>query len=165
MITFEHIAKFDRGAIFNLLMESYHELLQTKSINKDALIKQWEITDSGAFDELDAIGECVRITCINNNPIGMFSWDPRKLPEEGIVGQNCIIPKERYKGYGKKQIEEIIKIFAKRNARTITVTTAKDIFFLPAQKMYLSCGFKEVKRIGIDKAHEFELIHYELKLG
>jgi GNAT superfamily N-acetyltransferase len=165
MITFERITEFDRGIVFDLLTESYREWLQTNSLKQDSLMKHWENTDSMAFDDPDTVGECVRITCMNRHPIGMFSWDPRKLPQEGIVGQNCIIPSERQKGYGQRQIEEIIRIFKKRNAEKITVTTAGDGFFLPARKMYLSCGFVEVKANPIDHRDETELIHYKFITG
>lgn len=60
---------------------------------------------------------------MDDQPIGFFSWDPRELPQEGIIGQNCILPSQRQKGLGKLQMEEVLSIFRKSGAETVTVIT------------------------------------------
>jgi ribosomal protein S18 acetylase RimI-like enzyme len=165
MLTFKPLSGFERGMIFHLLKSSYHELILSYSSIQDELLKQWLSLDSEAFDHPDTVGRCVRMTCLHDRPIGMFSWDPRELPEEGIIGQNCIIPEERNRGYGKEQIRELIRLFREMNAEKISVTTATDDFFLPAQAMYRACGFKEVREDSVSKRNAFKRIRFELKLN
>ncbi len=104
------------------------------------------------------------ISIINNEPIGFFSWDPRKMPQVGEIGQNCIIPLHRSKGYGKMQIQKVIELFKIKSTRIVKVTTGEHPFFIPARKIYLSCGFTEVSRSYTRKFGGMELIHYEYKL-
>jgi len=165
MIEYRNTSEFNRGILFDLLIRSYGEWLLEHPMHENDLKREWQTFDSEAFDHSDTIGTCVRITCKNGNPIGLFSWDPRKLPEEGIIGQNCIIPEERNKGYGRKQIKEMVRLFKRKGTRIISVTTAGERFFLPARKMYLACGFKEVKRIGRTMKDPFELVRYEMRVG
>ena len=82
-------------------------------------------------------------------------------PEEGKIGQNCIVPSHRSKGYGKLQIQKILEIFQTKATRIIKVTTDNHPFFVPAQKTYLSCGFREAGRSHTDAYGGLELIHYE----
>ena len=153
--------EFERGIIYKLLYESYAELLKAKPGYVEKYKASWQKTDDDTFDYLNSIGRCVLIATLNNEPIGFVSWDPRKIPKEGEVGQNCIVPSHRGKGYGKQQIQKVLEIFQARATRIIKVTTANHPFFVPAQKTYLSCGFREVGRSHTDAYGGLELIHYE----
>jgi len=105
----------------------------------------------------------VHVSVINENPIGFVSWDPRRIPELGEIGQNCIIPSYRCNGYGKLQIEKVLSIFQNESTRKVIVTTANHPFFNAAKKMYLSCGFMESSYSLTEKYGGLKLIHYEYK--
>ena len=164
MIKYKPLNAFPRGTIFRLLKESYAGLQIPEASIKNEYIKNWQETDNSAYDYPDTIGSCVLFSCINDKPIGFFSWDPRKLPEEGEIGHNCILPEYRGLGYGKMQIEKTIEIFSSRFAKKIKVTTDHHPFFIPAQKTYISCGFIETGRSQTKMFGGLTLIHYELNL-
>jgi RimJ/RimL family protein N-acetyltransferase len=109
-------------------------------------------TDNGTFDNPDTIGRCTLFSCIDNQLIGFFNWDFRKIPHEGVIGHNCILPEHCGYGYGKEQIKEVMDIFLSRSTKVIKVTTDDHPFFIPAQNTYLSCGFLEVAR---SKSNDF----------
>jgi GNAT superfamily N-acetyltransferase len=88
----------------------------------------------------------VLFICINDSPVGYFSWDDRQYPV-GIIGQNCILLIHQGQGYGRKQIEFVIKIFQDSKFKQTNVVTGDHEFFIPAQKMYASCGFQEHRRL------------------
>ena len=160
MIKFKATNEFERGIIYKLLCESYGGLLKARPDYTEEYKTDWRKADDNTFDCPDSIGQCVLISVLQNEPIGFFSWDPRRIPDEGEVGQNCIVPSHRGKGYGKLQIQEILKIFRLRATQVVKAKTHNDPFFIPAQKTYLSCGFKEVGHSRIDKYGGLELIHY-----
>ncbi len=67
------------------------------------------------------------------------------------------------KGYGKQQIQKVPSIFRSKGTKLIKVGTDSHPFFIPAQKIYLSCGFKEVGLSHVNSYGGLELIHYEYK--
>ena len=97
------------------------------------------------------------ITCLDGVPIGMASYDPRQIPERGIIGYNCIVPEHQGKGLGKQQIMEVLRLFRSRGARRACVTTTNDGFFVPAQRTYEACGFVQVRKTE-DNNIEYELV-------
>ncbi len=153
--------EFERGILYRLLFESYSELLKFKSSCEEEFKSSWKIEDDNAFNYPDSIGKCVLVSVLDNEPVGFVSWDPREIPEVGIIGQNCIVPLHRGKGYGKQQIQKIIEIFETASTQIIKVTTADHHFFATAQKMYLACGFKEAGYSYTDSFGGFKLIHFE----
>jgi len=156
MISFKPINNFQSGQIQELIKNCYRDLIECFPTEKQRFYLQWEYEDKQAFQNIDTIGRNVMFTCLNDTPIGYFSWEDRQFPT-GIVGQNCILPIHQRQGYGKSQMEMIKKLFKDRNFETIIATTGDHEFFKPAQKMYLSCGFQlHSKR----KGDLFELIEY-----
>lgn len=81
----------------------------------------------------------------------MASYDPRQIPERAIIGHNCIVPEQQRRGFGKRQIMELLRIFRDRGARKACVTTEHDDFFVPAQRTYEACGFVKVRKTKDDK--------------
>ncbi|UCG91232.1 MAG: GNAT family N-acetyltransferase, partial [candidate division WOR-3 bacterium] len=77
---------------------------------------------------------------------------------------NCILPDYRRQGFGRLQILEMLNRFKSMNFRKVKATTGSVSFFVPAQRMYLSCGFHEVRRASHKLIPNFELIYYEKKL-
>lgn len=163
MIEFRPLREFNRGIIFDMLMKSYEKVLQEMPRDKkNIMVERWRQNDKDAFDNLDTIGNCYFVTCDDGKVVGFGSYDPRQEPEIGKIGDNIVQPEFRGKGYGKMQIQEILRIFTKKwPVKKVVVSTGANDFFIPAQKQYLSCGFKEVKRFIEDGD---EQICYELNI-
>ena len=58
----------------------------------------------------------------------------------------------------------MLRRFRGLGIRTALVTTTEHPFFLPAQRMYVACGFREVSRLRSDDALPYRLIEYSLEL-
>ena len=156
MVDYKTINNFSPGQIGHLLKTSYKSFTDSFPEQEQRFQTQWEKEDNEAFNNPQTIGRHLLFSCIGNIPVGYFSWDDRQYPI-GIVGQNCVLPDFQGHGYGKKQIEMIIKIFQDKKFREIKATTGDHNFFLSAQKMYYSCGFlkKETARGELFNLIEF----------
>jgi len=160
MIVYKKISNFSPGLIENLLKTSYKRLIDYFPNEKEKFYHEWENEDCEAFNNPDTIGEYILFSCLDNNPIGFFSWDDRKYPL-GIIGQNCILPDYQGQGYGRNQIESVVKIFQVKKFHEIRVVTGDHDFFIAAQKMYINCGFKEDRKM---KADLFNLIEFSKQI-
>lgn len=103
------------------------------------------------------------ITCLDDKPIGFASYDPRQGPEYVVIGHNCILPKYQGKGYGKKQILELLRRLKALHFKKARVSTGDYLFFISAQRLYESCGFKKIDRIKAEK-QDFPMTNYEITL-
>lgn len=101
------------------------------------------------------------MTCIDGRIAGFASWDPRQTPEYGIVGHNCILPEFRGKGLGKAQVLEILRRFQGFGIRKAKATTCDHPFFVPAQRTYVACGFRELRRVPWPRDPGYRVIEYE----
>ncbi len=162
-LTFQPITDFQPGIISDLLSKSYEGLTKLGP-EFSKLKRKWKRDDKGAFSHLDTIGKCYFVTCLNGVPIGMGSYDPRKGPEFGIIGDNCILPEFRGHGYGKQQIEEILRRFRERRFRNARVSTSEHPFFVSAQHNYLNAGFHETRRFKEKPDEKYRMIEYERRL-
>lgn len=161
MLTFRPLSSLKSGHLFEMLVSSYRDLIEKYDAkNKEKYLESWKQSDRDAFDNMETIGKCVLISYLEDKPIGFFSWDPRNLPEYGIVGQNCVLPEYKDKGYGKMQIEELLKIFRNAKCKKALVSTGDNEFFIPAQKMYQSLGFIEIGK-RLNEKWGFNEIEYE----
>jgi GNAT superfamily N-acetyltransferase len=160
MFNYKTINDFNPGQIEELLKICYQGLITIFPEEKQNFFLQWKKEDREAFNNKETIGKHILFSCLSNNVIGYFSWDDRQFPL-GLVGQNCILPNYQGQGFGKKQIEFIIKVFQDNNFEEIKAITGAHDFFLPAQKVYLSCGFKEQKRM---KGDLFNLIEFSKQI-
>ena len=149
-IQFTSPAQHLPGTVFSLLKQAWAPLWNPKLEEK---IRQF---DSEVTEHANTVGACTFITCLDSEPIGMASYDPRQRPERGIIGWNCIIPKHQRKEYGKVQIEEILRVFRSMSIRKACVTTTDEEFFVPAQRTYEACGFIKACRTE-DNNIEYEL--------
>ena len=154
-LVFTSIAKHKPGAIFSLLRESY------ALIWNDKLEETMRKFDCEVFENPRTVGACTFITCLDGQPIGLASYDPRLGPESAIIGHNCILPDYQGRGFGRQQIAEILLRLRAQGFAKVTVTTSDHPFFIPAQKMYQACGFREVRRLG---QHPDQTIEYEIDL-
>jgi GNAT superfamily N-acetyltransferase len=94
----------------------------------------------------ETVGACTFITCLDLQPVGMASYDPRPGPERGIIGWNCVVPEHQGKGIGREQIQEILRILRVRGFYKACVTTTDGDFFVPAQRTYEACGFVRMRK-------------------
>jgi len=164
MIEFTSFRQHPKGLLISLLSQSYADYFQYDPERRGVWQKDWAAYDRDVFQYPDTIGSCGFVTCLGDRAIGFASWDPRQLPDIGIIGHNCILPALRGNSYGKRQVVNVLDIFKEKGCRTACVTTGEHFFFRPAQRMYLSCGFREVKHSYADPQGTFGTIDYELSL-
>jgi GNAT superfamily N-acetyltransferase len=164
MLAFTPITQHKAGIIASLLLQSYAEILSAEQQYWIQEEENWLQFDREVFENPDTIGRCVFITSWGDKTIGLGSFDPRQQPEFGIIGHNCIVPQFRRHGYGKQQTLEILNRLRGLEIKRAIVSTSEHPFFLPAQKMYLSCGFEESKRYIGGPDPRYRLIEYSKNL-
>lgn len=157
-LIFNKSVKYEPGIIFELLSICYADILDQE------LKEQLQKFDGEVFKNPDTVGACTFITTLGPDMVGMASYDPRNVPKIGIIGHNCILPEYRRKGYGSKQIIEIVRRLKSMPVEYITVSTSEDPFFEPARKMYLSCGFSETKRKKKHPHDSYKTVYYKMKI-
>lgn len=124
----------------------------------------WAAYDRDILQFPATVGACGFVTCLDGEPVGFASWDPREFPAYGVIGHNCILPAFRGNGYGVAQIRRVLDILRGRGFQQARVTTGDHSFFVPAQRMYEACGFRETGRSSADAHSAFDTIDYELHL-
>ncbi len=129
------------GLLNDLLLESYKGILGTTEEDKI----NFHNFDQDVVNHPQWLGRYVFITTLENKPIGFVSFDPREKPLAKI-GHNCVLPEHRRKGIGKRQIEYVLDQMKSQGFEEVIVSTCDNKDFIPAQKMYLACGFKETRR-------------------
>jgi len=110
-------------------------------------------------------GACVFLTGLDGLIVGFASWDPRQRPRYGIVGHNCILPEFQGRGFGREQIQEVLRRFRGLGIQTARATTCDHPFFAPAHRMYQACGFREVRRMPWDRDPGRIVTGYEKQIG
>jgi GNAT superfamily N-acetyltransferase len=148
------------GTIASLLRASYAGLLEMDG-RWDSQQASWEEYDHQVFAHRDTVGRCLFLTCIDGRLVGFGSWDPRRAPRYGIVGHNCILPEFRGHGLGRQKIQEVLRRFQTIGITTARATTCDHPFFAPAQRMYVTCGFREVRRTPWNRDPNRMMIEYE----
>jgi len=68
---------------------------------------------------------------------------------------------DQNRGFGKQQIFEILNRFRSMGIQKAKVSTCSHPFFVPAQRMYISCGFIEIGRRPWDGNTSQYIIEYE----
>jgi RimJ/RimL family protein N-acetyltransferase len=164
MIIFTSISQHKAGTIAFLLHQTYAEILITDQRYWEGETRNWTQFDREVFENPETVGKCVFVTCLNDDAIGFASFDPRQKPELGIIGHNCILPGFRGKGYGKQQIHETLDRMRAIGMRRAVVSTSEHPFFLPAQRMYLACGFQEKLRYRGGPDPRYRVIEFERDL-
>lgn len=134
-ITFEKISSFQRGILYQLLVDGY----SFDSRWRASFEEEWINFDNFFFDHLDIADHYGFITALNGEPIGHISWDPRNAPEYIEIGHNCIATQYKGNGYGKKQLQEAIaRIRPYEGLKKIVVGTNRNLI---ASHNYESVGF------------------------
>lgn len=158
VLEFVQAVRCDSHLVYSLLAQSWAEILDEQL---EAKIVRF---DKEVSDNPKTVGACTYITLLDDNPAGMFSWDPRKAPEIGIIGWNCVLPEYRGRGIGKSQVQEILRRFRESGFQKAAVTTSEHPFFAAARRMYLACGFVEQHRYPDTGDSKYRKIDYELRL-
>jgi GNAT superfamily N-acetyltransferase len=153
------------GVIASVLKRSYDHLAESDPKHWGPEVMKWEDFDREVFKHPDTIGSCVFLSWSGDQLVGFGSYDPRQKPALGVVGHNCILPEFRGRGFGKKQIREILRRFQTQGIRRAKVSTGAHPFFVPAQRMYTACGFQETGRHPSDGDPSQDAIEYEMELA
>lgn len=137
MLNFISPLSLQRGELSKIIYQCYESLINDKSGLWKEEKKKFDNFDKLTFNYPDTIGKCVFVTKQDNEIVGLASWDPRN----GEIGQNCILPKFRGRGYGKMQLNEILNRLKLAGFKKAIVTTSGHPFFKPALVMYEKMGF------------------------
>ncbi len=159
-MNFCKISEFDRGTLYRQLVDGY----SFDSRWKECFEKDWIEYDDFFFDNPDMADKCGFITVLDGDPIGHISWDPRNMPKYVQIGHNCILPKHKGNGYGKRQLQEAIDRIKRYDGleKIIVGTNAN----LVAPRNYESVGFKLCQRRENSDATAFsgDYLDYEMIL-
>ncbi len=161
---FTEITGEKRGTFARMLRESYAGLLEIDPF-WECECAGWDLYDQEIFNQPTTVGACLFLTRIDGAIAGFASWDPRQRPEYGIVGHNCILPAFRGRGLGRLQILEVLRRFLVLGVSKARVSTIDHPFFVPAQRTYTACGFRELRRESWVRNSGMMKIEYEKKLG
>lgn len=149
------------GTIAAILKTCYADLVSSDPDLWGDEMAGWERFDTDVYEVPATIGDCTFLSWLDDKLIGFASYDPRQWPTYGIIGHNGILPEFRGRGWGKQQILEILRRFQKMEFKKAKVSTLDHPFFLPAQAMYLACGFCESRRFPWEGSQKYRLIEYE----
>jgi len=164
-LRFTFINHQEPGILASLLSRTYADLVSFDPLHWKPEVTKWIEFDCEAFDNLSTVGACVFLSWYKRKLVGFGSFDPRQRPLFGIIGHNCILPEFRRQGFGKQQVAEVLMRFIGLEIQTAKVTTNDHSFFVPAQKMYESCGFQEISREPWKGDTMQSLIHYQKRIG
>jgi RimJ/RimL family protein N-acetyltransferase len=164
MLFFKPVTDYRRGLLASLLHQCYAELLLDESSFWRQEEDKWLQFDNEVFDNPETIGQCVFVTCFSEQEVGFGSFDPRQRPELGIIGHNCVLPRFRGRGFGSRQIIEILDRFRRMQIKRAKVVASCHPFYAAARKMYLGCGLSETGRMIGGQDPRYELVQYEMDL-
>jgi hypothetical protein len=158
-LNFKPLYSQERGSILRMLKLAYHSLPQLDANTLALWERDWAEYDANIFDNPNTVGACGFVSYLNNEVIGFASWDPRQRPI-AIVGHNCILPDFRGHMHGVTQMKKVVRRLKEDDFALIRVSTGDNSAFIPAQKMYLSCGFVETRRFEI---HGHKMVEFEIR--
>lgn len=157
-LTFRPAVQYEPGIVYAILAACYHEILDA------ALRDKLRRFDRDVFAHPGTVGVCTLIASVDDETVGLVSYDPRQGPDVGIIGHNGVLPPYRKQGYGTRQIQEVLRRLASRRCARVRVSTSEHPFFAPARKMYERCGFRECDRTPAREGGPFRIVHYEMTL-
>ncbi len=162
-INFTPLKAHRPGTLCSLLERSYQELTDAFPERWAQEKERWQEFDREAFASPATVGACVVVSCIEDHPVGFASFAPGANGKEGLVGHNCILPEFRLRGFGTRQLAEVVRRMKARGMRPIRVTSHEHPFFLAARQLYLSFGFVETGRRAGGPDPDYKLIDFELE--
>ena len=165
ILSFEPITRFAPGDLAEIIGRSYAALVASSPRIWGREPERWQDLDCQAFANPDTVGRCVFISRLGPAPVGLGSYDPRPGPAYGEIGQNCILPEFRGRGFGSRQVREILRRLETLGLRAARVTTSGHPFFEPARRMYEGLGFREIRRRPGGPDPGYPLIEFARELG
>ena len=160
MIDYRKLTEFPRGTLYDILQDAY----SFNSQNKEIWNENWHESDNFFYDNPDIANKYSLVTCLDGNPIGFITWDPRNCPEYVEIGHNGIRTQYKGKGYGHMQLEEALcRIKKYEGLKRIIVCTNSNLI---APKNYESVGFSlyDRKINDTESAYTGDYLYYEIKL-
>jgi RimJ/RimL family protein N-acetyltransferase len=157
-LTFTKATRFDPGTVYTILSACFAEILDA---DLERNLRQF---DRDVFASPDTVGAGTLITSVAGQTVGLFSYDPRQGPQLGLIGYHGVLPPFRRRSYGRRQIDEIIRILTARRFEALRVTTSLHPFFEPACRLYEICGFREIQRRPPPSDHTHLLVVYQMNL-
>lgn len=159
-IEFNKFSSFKRGTMYEILKDAYS--FDPRCSQYWNMI--WRESDDFFFNHLDIADQYGFITCLDGNPIGLISWDPRHFPEYVEIGNNGIKTCYKGNGYGKLQLQEALRrIRSYEGLKRIIVKTNSNLL---APKNYESVGFKLYAKENNNTESQFsgDFLYYEIVL-
>lgn len=160
MIAFATPLKFPRGTLYDILCDAY----SYDTRNREIWDRNWRDTDDFFYDHPGIAEKYCLVTCLDGNPIGFVSWDPRNCPDYVEIGHNGIREAYKRQGFGHLQLEEAIKRIREYEGlrRIIVCTNSK----LAAPRNYESVSFRLAgrKENRTESAYTGEYLYYEILL-
>ena len=135
MIEFRKFSEFPRGTLYDTLADAY----SFDERNRQIWDTNWKETDDFFYDNPEIADKYSLLTCLDGQPIGFVTWDPRNRPEYVEIGHNGIREQYKGRGYGRLQLEEALRrIREYEGLKRIIVCTNSNLI---APKNYESAGF------------------------
>ena len=160
MIEFRKITDFPRGTLYSILADAY----SFDERNRRIWDADWKETDDFFYDNPEIAGKYGLVTCLDGEPIGFVTWDPRHRPEYVEIGHNGIREKYKGRGYGRLQLQEALRRIKEYDGlKRIIVGTNSN---LVAPRNYKSAGFVlyDRKPNRTETAYTGDYLYYEIIL-
>ena len=158
MIEFRKITDFPRGTLYDILADAY----SFDERNRRIWDADWKQTDGFFYDNPEIADKYGLVICLDGEPIGFVTWDPRNIPDHVEIGHNGIREKYKGRGYGRLRLEEALRrIRGYKGLKRIIVVTNGNLI---AAKNYESAGFvlHDRKPNLTESAYTGDFLHYEL---
>jgi len=149
-MNFKPLTSEKTGTIYLLLSKTYENILVEYPGWREPWQRDWRVYDAEVSSRPDTVGKCGFFSYVHDELVGFASFDPRGYPERARIGHNCILPAFQGKGYGVRQLRELLRILREKGFRKAVVTTGGHEFFASALRMYKCCGFRETGRKTTD---------------
>ncbi len=160
MIEFRKLTDFPRGTMYALLQDAYAYDPRNRELWKG----DWKASDDFFYDHPGIAETCGLVTCLDGEPIGFVTWDPRRRPDYVEIGHNGVREKFKRQGYGHRQLEEALRrIRTYEGLKRIIVCTNAN---LAAPRNYESVGFTLCGRRPneTESAYTGDFLYYEIVL-
>ena len=160
MIEFRKPTDFPRGTFYAILVDAY----SYDQRNRQIWDTNWKETDDFFYGNPEIADKYGLVTCLDGDPIGFVTWDPRNRPAYVEIGHNGIREQYKGRGYGRLQLEEALRrIREYEGLKRIIVCTNSNLI---APKNYESVGFAlyDRKPNNTESAYTGDYLWYELIL-
>ena len=156
-IEFLEITDFTRGTLCGMLADAYAFDPRWAAERSG----DWKAFDDFFFDDPVIAAKYGFVTVADGEPVGFITWDPRHRPEYEEIGYNCILTRDKRRGYGTLQLREAVRRILLDRPEKIIVTTNASL--IPARKMYERVGFLKTGE-RLSPAFPGTLLDYEYLL-